>query len=90
MIEDSVDSPVEDYDLVVLGSGEGSKYLAWTLANQGQRVAVVEQRWIGGSCRTSPASPARTSFTARRSRRTSPEQRSSALQPPGIPSIWPR
>ncbi len=50
MIEDSVDSPVEDYDLVVLGSGEGSKYLAWTLANQGQRVAVVEQRWIGGSC----------------------------------------
>lgn len=40
----------EEYDLVVLGSGEGSKFLAWTLARQGQRVAVVEQRWIGGSC----------------------------------------
>lgn len=40
----------EDYDLVVLGSGEGSKFVAWTLARQGQRVAVVEQRWIGGSC----------------------------------------
>jgi pyruvate/2-oxoglutarate dehydrogenase complex dihydrolipoamide dehydrogenase (E3) component len=41
---------IEEYDLVVLGSGEGSKFLAWTLARQGQRVAVVEQRWIGGSC----------------------------------------
>ena len=41
---------IEEYDLVVLGSGEGSKFLAWTLARQGKRVAVVEQRWIGGSC----------------------------------------
>jgi pyruvate/2-oxoglutarate dehydrogenase complex dihydrolipoamide dehydrogenase (E3) component len=40
----------EEYDLVVLGSGEGSKFVAWTLAKQGQRVAVVERRWIGGSC----------------------------------------
>jgi pyruvate/2-oxoglutarate dehydrogenase complex dihydrolipoamide dehydrogenase (E3) component len=40
----------EEYDVVVLGSGEGSKYLAWTLAKEGQRVAVVERKWIGGSC----------------------------------------
>jgi pyruvate/2-oxoglutarate dehydrogenase complex dihydrolipoamide dehydrogenase (E3) component len=40
----------EEYDLVVLGSGEGSKFLAWTLARQGKRVAVVERKWIGGSC----------------------------------------
>jgi pyruvate/2-oxoglutarate dehydrogenase complex dihydrolipoamide dehydrogenase (E3) component len=40
----------EDYDLVILGSGEGSKYVAWTMAKQGQRVAVVERRYIGGSC----------------------------------------
>ncbi|MFT4112681.1 dihydrolipoyl dehydrogenase family protein [Silvibacterium sp.] len=44
------DTQPEEFDLVVLGSGEGSKYLAWTLSKQGQRVAVVEQRWIGGSC----------------------------------------
>jgi pyruvate/2-oxoglutarate dehydrogenase complex dihydrolipoamide dehydrogenase (E3) component len=43
-------SQPQEYDLVVLGSGEGSKYVAWTLAKQGKRVAVVEQRWIGGSC----------------------------------------
>jgi pyruvate/2-oxoglutarate dehydrogenase complex dihydrolipoamide dehydrogenase (E3) component len=38
------------YDLVVLGSGEAGKYLAWTLASQGKRVAVVERRYVGGSC----------------------------------------
>lgn len=41
---------VEEYDLVVLGTGEGAKFLAWTLARQGKHVASVEQRWIGGSC----------------------------------------
>jgi pyruvate/2-oxoglutarate dehydrogenase complex dihydrolipoamide dehydrogenase (E3) component len=40
----------EQYDLVVIGSGEGSKFLAWTLARQGKRVAMIERKWIGGSC----------------------------------------
>jgi hypothetical protein len=40
----------EEYDLVVLGTGEGAKFVAWTLAKEGQRVAVVERKWIGGSC----------------------------------------
>jgi pyruvate/2-oxoglutarate dehydrogenase complex dihydrolipoamide dehydrogenase (E3) component len=40
----------EEYDLVVLGSGEAGKYIAWTMAAQGQRVAVVERRYVGGSC----------------------------------------
>ncbi len=43
-------STPEVYDLVILGSGEGSKYVAWTLAKQGQRVAVIERAYIGGSC----------------------------------------
>ena len=37
-------------DALVIGSGEGGKYLAWHLARSGQRTAVVERRWIGGSC----------------------------------------
>jgi pyruvate/2-oxoglutarate dehydrogenase complex dihydrolipoamide dehydrogenase (E3) component len=40
----------EEYDLVVLGSGAGSKFAAWTLAKQGQRVAAIERKYIGGSC----------------------------------------
>jgi pyruvate/2-oxoglutarate dehydrogenase complex dihydrolipoamide dehydrogenase (E3) component len=40
----------ERYGVVVIGSGEGGKYLAWRLAQAGQKTAVVERRWIGGSC----------------------------------------
>jgi pyruvate/2-oxoglutarate dehydrogenase complex dihydrolipoamide dehydrogenase (E3) component len=40
----------EEYDLVDLGSGAGSKLTAWTLAKQGKRVAVIERKYIGGSC----------------------------------------
>ena len=43
-------SPPEEFDLVVLGSGEGGKYLAWTMGKQGKKVAVVEKKWIGGAC----------------------------------------
>jgi pyruvate/2-oxoglutarate dehydrogenase complex dihydrolipoamide dehydrogenase (E3) component len=38
------------FDALVLGSGEGGKYLAWHLARSGQRVAVIERRLVGGSC----------------------------------------
>jgi pyruvate/2-oxoglutarate dehydrogenase complex dihydrolipoamide dehydrogenase (E3) component len=40
----------EDYDLVVLGSGAGGKLLSWTLAARKQRVAVIERKYVGGSC----------------------------------------
>jgi len=41
---------VEEFDLVILGGGTGSTIAAWTFANQGQRVAVIDRRYIGGSC----------------------------------------
>jgi len=41
---------VERFDLVVLGSGEAGKYLAWAFGKQGKRVAMIERRYIGGSC----------------------------------------
>ncbi len=40
----------EEYDLVILGSGTGSKFLAWTFAERGQRVATIERKYLGGSC----------------------------------------
>jgi pyruvate/2-oxoglutarate dehydrogenase complex dihydrolipoamide dehydrogenase (E3) component len=40
----------ENYKNVVIGSGEGGKYLAWHLAGSGQQSVVIERRWIGGSC----------------------------------------
>lgn len=38
------------YDVLVLGSGEAGKFIAWNLAKKGQRVAVIEREYIGGSC----------------------------------------
>ena len=39
----------EGYDLVVLGSGRG-RLLAWSVASEGKRTAVVERRYVTGSC----------------------------------------
>lgn len=38
------------YEILVIGSGEAGKYLAWTMAKAGKRTAVVERALIGGSC----------------------------------------
>jgi pyruvate/2-oxoglutarate dehydrogenase complex dihydrolipoamide dehydrogenase (E3) component len=41
---------IDKFEFLVLGSGEAGKYLAWTMAKAGHRTAMVERRWIGGSC----------------------------------------
>ncbi len=43
-------SQTDAYEDLVLGSGAGGKLLSWHLARSGRRVAVVERRYIGGSC----------------------------------------
>ncbi|WP_370193935.1 FAD-dependent oxidoreductase [Bradyrhizobium elkanii] len=43
-------SAIEKFDVVILGSGQGGKQLAWHLGRSGKKVAVVERRWVGGSC----------------------------------------
>ena len=43
-------SEPEQVEVLVLGSGFGGKLLAWHLAQSGRKTAVVERRWIGGSC----------------------------------------
>src|ERR1700684_2683729 len=43
-------TPVEKFDALVLGSGEAGKYLSWSLGAEGKRVALVERRYVGGSC----------------------------------------
>src|SRR5215831_8975096 len=40
----------EEYDLVILGGGTGSTIAAWTFARQGQRVAAIDRKYVGGSC----------------------------------------
>ena len=48
----------EEYDVVVLRSGR-ARFLAWSLASQGKRVAVVERRNLAGSCPTIACAPSK-------------------------------
>jgi pyruvate/2-oxoglutarate dehydrogenase complex dihydrolipoamide dehydrogenase (E3) component len=40
----------EKYDVLVLGGGTAGKLMAWTMAEEGRRTAVVERKYVGGSC----------------------------------------
>src|SRR5881296_4532006 len=40
----------EEYDLLILGSGAAGKLLSWTLAKKGMSAAVIERKYVGGSC----------------------------------------
>jgi pyruvate/2-oxoglutarate dehydrogenase complex dihydrolipoamide dehydrogenase (E3) component len=44
------DTQPEEFDVVILGGGTGSTIAAWTFASEGKRVAVVDRKYIGGSC----------------------------------------
>ena len=43
-------SQAERFEILVLGSGAGGKFVAWHMARAGRRTAVVERQWIRGSC----------------------------------------
>jgi pyruvate/2-oxoglutarate dehydrogenase complex dihydrolipoamide dehydrogenase (E3) component len=43
-------SEIEQFDVLVFGSGAGGKLTAWVSAKQGLRTAVVERGLVGGSC----------------------------------------
>jgi pyruvate/2-oxoglutarate dehydrogenase complex dihydrolipoamide dehydrogenase (E3) component len=46
----STETTVAQFDVLILGSGEAGKYLSWALGAEGKRVALVERRYVGGSC----------------------------------------
>ena len=86
--DENISSP-KQYDIIVLGSGEGSKYIAWTLAKQGKHVAVVERKYIGGSCPNIACFRAKISYTAPRLPLTFAGAKSSESPKTVSRSTWP-
>src|SRR5580698_5321773 len=43
-------SAAEKYDVIVLGGGTAGKVVAWTMGKQGRRTAVIDRKYVGGSC----------------------------------------
>src|SRR5262249_61737393 len=58
MAEEVMSQP-DRFEVLVLGSGSGGKLLAWHMGRAGRRTAVVERRWIGGSCRNGNCMPSK-------------------------------
>ena len=56
----------ERYDVLVLGSGTGGKLVAWQMARTGRRTAVVERKWIGGSCPNIACMPSKNEISSAR------------------------
>src|SRR5262245_3130033 len=54
------------YDVLVLGSGTGGKLVAWHMAKAGLRTAVVERKWIGGSCPNIACMPSKNEISSAR------------------------
>jgi pyruvate/2-oxoglutarate dehydrogenase complex dihydrolipoamide dehydrogenase (E3) component len=54
----------EQLEVLVLGSGTGGKLLAWHLAQSGHKTAVVERRWIGGSCPNIACMPSKNEISS--------------------------
>jgi len=57
---------LEHFDVLVLGSGQGGQLIAWHLAQAGRRTALVERRWIGGSCPNIACMPSKTEIWSAR------------------------
>jgi len=56
----------ERYEVLVLGSGTGGKLVAWHMAQAGRRMAVVERKWIGGSCPNIACMPSKNEISSAR------------------------
>ena len=59
-------SQLEHLDVLVFGSGQGGQLIAWHMAQAGRRTALVERRWIGGSCPNIACMPSKTEIWSAR------------------------
>ncbi len=54
----------ERFEALVLGSGTGGTLVARHMAQSGRRTAVVERRWIGGSCVNVACMPSKSEISS--------------------------
>ncbi len=52
--------PIQPYDAIIIGSGQGGSPLAVQLAKRGERVALIESGALGGTCVNTGCTPTKT------------------------------
>ena len=53
-------SETKQYDAIIIGSGQAASPLAKYLAGQGKQVALIERRYLGGTCVNTGCTPTKT------------------------------
>ncbi|MGV3489792.1 MAG: FAD-containing oxidoreductase [Devosia sp.] len=48
------------FDAIIIGAGQAGPFLAVRLAEAGQTVALIEKRWLGGTCVNDGCTPTKT------------------------------
>ena len=56
----------EHYDAVIIGVGQAGNPLATALSQAGRRVAVIERRYVGGTCVNDGCTPTKTMIASGR------------------------
>lgn len=51
---------VEDFDAIIIGAGQSGPFLAVRMADQGQKVALIEREHLGGTCVNDGCTPTKT------------------------------
>ncbi len=60
------DTKTETYDAIVIGAGQGGKPLAMELTTSGRKTALVERKYIGGTCVNVGCTPTKTMVASAR------------------------
>jgi pyruvate/2-oxoglutarate dehydrogenase complex dihydrolipoamide dehydrogenase (E3) component len=55
-----------EYDAIVIGAGQGGGPLAGALAGSGRRTALIERRYVGGTCINDGCTPTKTMIASGR------------------------
>jgi pyruvate/2-oxoglutarate dehydrogenase complex dihydrolipoamide dehydrogenase (E3) component len=54
------------YDVIIIGSGQAGSPLARKMAKAGKKVAIVERRWVGGTCVNDGCTPTKAMVASAR------------------------
>src|SRR6266540_7270373 len=57
---------MQNYDAILIGSGQGGAPMAHKLADLGQHVAIIEREHLGGSCINYGCTPTKTMIASAR------------------------
>ena len=48
------------YDAIIIGTGQAGPFLAQRLTSAGMKVAIIERKWLGGTCVNTGCIPTKT------------------------------